>query len=84
MRVIKYQKEVGREKRKEQWMRSKRKKRKRRTGMNEVRDYMDACVRVWGKGRRESWPLNFTYLACVSDFRTKYIFIILIVNLPAK
>ena len=27
-------------------------KRKRRTGMNEVPVYMDACVRVWGKGGR--------------------------------
>ena len=41
---------------------------KGRTRMNEVSVYMDACVRVWGKGRRESWLLNFTYLACVSDF----------------
>ena len=24
---------------------------KGRTGMNEVSVYMDACVRVWGKGR---------------------------------
>ena len=38
--------------------------------MNEVSVYMDACVRVWGKGRRGSWLLNFTYLACVSDFTT--------------
>ena len=52
MRVIKYQKEVGREERKEQQMGSKRKIGKRRTGMNEVPDYMDACVRVWGKGGR--------------------------------
>ena len=28
---------------------------KGRTGMNEVSVYMDACIRVWGKGRRESW-----------------------------
>ena len=27
---------------------------KGRTGMNEVSVYMDGCVRVWGKGRRES------------------------------
>ena len=57
---------------------------KGRTGMNEVSVYMDACVRVWGKGRRESWLLNFTYLACVSDFRTMCICIILIVNLPTE
>ena len=56
MGVIKYQKEVGREERKEQRMRSKREIGKRRTGMNEVHNYMDACVRVWGKGRRGSWP----------------------------
>ena len=24
---------------------------KRRTGMNEVSVYIDACVRVWGKGQ---------------------------------
>ena len=52
--------------------------------MNEVSVYMDACVRVWGKGRIESWLLNFTYLACVSDCRTMYICIILIVNLPPE
>ena len=52
--------------------------------MNEVSVYMDACVRVWGKGRRGSWLLNFTYLAYESDFRTMYIFIILIVNLPSE
>ena len=82
--VIKYQKEVGREKRKKQQTRSKREIGKRRTGMNEVLDYMDACVRVWGKGRRGSWPLNFTYLAYVPNFRTMYIFIILIVNLQSE
>ena len=81
---LKYHKEVGREERKEQRTGSKREIGKRRTGLNEVPVYIDTCVRVWGKGRRESWPLNFTYLACVSDFRTKYIFIILIVNLPAE
>ena len=32
------------------------------TGMNEVSVYMDACVRVWGKGRRRSWLQNFKYL----------------------
>ena len=37
-----------------------------------------------GKGERGSWLLNFTYLACVSDFRTMCICIILIVNLPAE
>ena len=31
--------------------------------MNEVSVYMDPCVRVWEKGRRESWLLNFTYLS---------------------
>ena len=45
MRVIKYQKDVGREKRKEQQMGSKRKIGKSRTEMNEI-------VRVCGKGRR--------------------------------
>ena len=70
MRVIKYQKEVGREKRKEQRMGSKREIGMMRTGINEVPDYMDACVRVYGKERRERWQLNFTYLACVSYFRT--------------
>ena len=54
------------------------------TGMNEVSLNMDACVRVWGKGRRGSWLLNFTYLVCISHFRTMCICIILIVNLPAK
>ena len=54
---------------------------KRRTGMNEVSVYMEAWVRVWGKGRRRSWLLNFTYLACVLNFRTMCICIILIVNL---
>ena len=49
MIVIKYQKEVGREKRKEQQMRSKRKIGKRRTGMNEVPNYMDACVKSVGE-----------------------------------
>ena len=34
---------------------------KRRTGMNEVSVYMDACVRVWEKGGRESWLLNFKF-----------------------
>ena len=44
---------------------------KGRTGMNEVSVYMDACIRVWGKGEgRVNWLLNFTYLACVSDFTT--------------
>ena len=52
--------------------------------MNEVPVYMDACVRVWGKGRRGRTPFNFTYLACVSDFRTMYIFIILTVILPSE
>ena len=36
--------------------------------MNEVSVYMDACVRVWGKGGRESWLARgsyFTYLACI-------------------
>ena len=80
---LKYQKEVGREERKEQQMRSIREIGKR-TGMNEVPDYMDACVRVCGKERRERWPLNFTHLACVSYFRTMYIFLILIVNLPPE
>ena len=65
-------------------MRSKRKIGKRRTGMNEVPVYMDACVRVWGKGRRGRTPFNFTYLACVSDFRTMYIFIIQTVILPSE
>ena len=65
-------------------MGSKREIGKRRTGMNEVPEYMDACFRVWGKGRRGSWPLNYTYLACVSDFRTMCICIILIVNLLAE
>ena len=37
-------------------MRSKREIGNGRTGMNEVPDYMDACVRVWGKERRERWP----------------------------
>ena len=32
---------------------------KGRTRMNEVSVYMDACVRVWGKGRRGSWLVNF-------------------------
>ena len=81
---LKYQKEVGREERKEQQIGSKREIGKRRTGMNEVPDYMDACVRVWGKERRGSWPLNYTYLACVSNFRTICIYIILIVNLPPE
>ena len=57
---------------------------KGRTEINEVSVYMDACVRVWGKGRRGSWLLNFTYLACVSDLRTMYICIILIVNLQSE
>ena len=46
MMVIKYQKEFGREERKEQRMRSKREIGNGRTGMNEVPDYNDACVRV--------------------------------------
>ena len=57
---------------------------KRRKGMNEVSVYMDACVRVWGKGGKGSWLLNFTYLACISHFRTMCICIILIVNLPPE
>ena len=57
---------------------------KGRKGMNEVSVYKDASVRVWGKGRRGSWPLNFTYLACVSDFTTMCICIILIVNLQSE
>ena len=57
---------------------------KGRTGINEVSVYMDTCVRVWGKGRKGSWLLNFTYLVCVSDFRTMYTCIILIVNLPPE
>ena len=52
--------------------------------MNEVSVYMDACVRVWEKGRRGSRLLNVTYLACVSDFRTMCTCIILIVNLPPE
>ena len=43
---------------------------KGRTGMNEVSVFMDACIRVWVKGRRGSWLLNYTYLANVSDFKT--------------
>ena len=35
-------------------MGSKRKIGKRRTGMNEVHVYTDACVRVWGKGKKGS------------------------------
>ena len=57
---------------------------KGRTGMNEVSVYMDACVRVWGKGRRGSWLQNFTYLACKSNFTTMCICIILIVNLQSE
>ena len=57
---------------------------KGRTRMNEVSVFMDACIRVWVKGGRGSWLLNLTYLACVSDFRTMYICIILIVNLLAE
>ena len=37
-----------------------------------------------GKGRRGSRLLNFSYLACKSDFTTMCICIILIVNLPAE
>ena len=57
---------------------------KRRTGTNEVSVYMDACVRVWGKGGMGVWILNFTYLACISHFRNTCICIILIVNLQAE
>ena len=57
---------------------------KERTRMNEVSFFMDACIRVWVKGGRGSWLLNLTYLACVSDFRSMCICIILIVNLPPE
>ena len=82
--VIKYQKEVGREGEGGVAEGDDREMGKGRTGMNEVSVYMDACVRVWGKGRRGSWLLTFTYLACVSDFRTMCTCIILIVNLPTE
>ena len=51
---------------------------KGRTGINEVSVYMDACIRVWGKGGRG--VDHFTYLACVSDFRTMCI----MVTLPSE
>ena len=38
-----------------------------------------------GKGEgRVNWLLNFTYLACVSDFTTMCICIIIIINLPPE
>ena len=68
--VIKYQKEVGREGEGGVAEGGDREMGKGRTGMNEVSVYMDACVRVWGKGRRGSRLLHFTYLAWVSNFMT--------------
>ena len=82
--VIKYQKEVWREGEGGVAKGGDREMGKRRTGMNEVSVYMDACVRVWGKGRRGSRLLHFTYLACILDFTTMCICIIPIVNLPPE
>ena len=54
---------------------------KGKTGMNEVSVYMNACVRVWKESEKGELA---TYLACVSDFTTMFICIILIVNLPSE
>ena len=56
----------------------------RRTRLNEVSVFMNACIRVWGKGGSGSWLLNLTYQACIADFRTMCICIILIVNLQSE